>query len=50
MNWATKHRLATTLGMKSAEFTGRQLNKLGIKLERVKYCTRVYRIPVIQNN
>lgn len=47
MNWATKHRLATTLGMKSAAFTGKQLNRLGIQLEKVKYCTRVYSIPII---
>lgn len=50
MNWATKHRLATTLGMKSAEFTGKQLNRLGIQLEKVKYCTRVYPIPSISDS
>ncbi len=47
MDWATKHRLATTLGMKSAEFTGKQLNRLGIQREKVKHCTKVYAIPVI---
>ena len=49
MDWATKHRLATTLGMKSTEFTGRQLSRLGIKLEKVKYCTRAYLIPVVSD-
>ncbi len=47
MKWTTNHRIAMSLGMKSAEFTGRQLSRLGIRLEKVKYCTRVYPIPII---
>lgn len=45
MDWGVKHRLATSLGMKYEEFTGKQLEKLGIALEKVRYCTRVYSIP-----
>jgi transposase len=47
MDWGVKHRLATSLGMKCEEFTGKQLNKLGIQLEKVKYCTRIYSIPTM---
>ena len=45
MTWGVKKRLATSLGMKSAEFAGEQLDKLGIQIEQVTYCTRVYEIP-----
>ena len=45
MDWGIKHRLASSLGMKPAEFTKKQLDKLGISLERVRCCTRVYSIP-----
>jgi transposase len=45
MDWGIKHRLATSLGMKSGEFTGKQLSKLGIQLEQVKWCSRVCEIP-----
>ncbi|HKJ40100.1 MAG TPA: IS110 family transposase, partial [Anaerolineales bacterium] len=48
MDWGVKHRLATSLGIKPAEFTGRQLSKLGIRLEKIKYCTRVYSIPTAE--
>jgi hypothetical protein len=48
MDWGVKHRLATSLGMKSAEFTANKLNELGIQLEKVKHCTRVYPIPTIE--
>ena len=34
------------MGMKSAEFTNKQLYRLGIQLEKVKYCTRVYETPM----
>jgi len=48
LTWGLKNRLATSLGMKPAEFAGWQLNKLGIQLEKVKYCTRVYEIPRLE--
>jgi transposase len=43
--WCWKNRLATSLGMKPAEFAGKHLASLGIKLERIKYCSRVYPLP-----
>jgi transposase len=43
--WSWKNQLATSLGMKPAEFTARQLDKLGIELEKVVYCSRVYDLP-----
>lgn len=43
--WGWKNQLATSLGMKPAEFTARQLDKLGIELEKVVYCSRVYNLP-----
>jgi len=48
MDWGVKHRLATSLGLKREEFTGKQLGKLGIQLEKVKYCTRLYPIPITE--
>jgi hypothetical protein len=45
MDWGTKHRLATSLGMKREVFTGKQLDTLGIQLAQVKYGPRVYLIP-----
>ena len=48
LTWGLKNRLATSLRMKPAEFTGRQLNKLGIQLDKVEYCTRVYVIPRLE--
>lgn len=48
MTWGLKNRLATSLRMKPAEFTGKQLSKLGIQLEKVEYCTRVYAIPKLE--
>jgi len=45
LTWGWKNRLATSLGMKPVEFAGRQLSKLGIQLEKITYCTRVYEIP-----
>jgi Transposase and inactivated derivatives len=48
MDWGVKHRLATSLGMKREEFTAKQLDKLGISLEKVRYCTRVYSIPTTE--
>ena len=48
MDWGAKNRLAASLGMKRAEFTGKQLNKLGIKLEKVSYCKRVYELPTTE--
>jgi hypothetical protein len=44
--WGWKNKLATSLGMKPAEFTAIQLDKLGIELEEVVYCSRVYKLPV----
>jgi len=46
--WGWKYRLATSLGMKPAEFAGWQLSKLGIQLEKINYCTRVYKIPKVE--
>jgi transposase len=48
MDWGVKHRLAISLGMKREQFTAKQLEKLGIRLEKVRYCTRVYSIPTIE--
>jgi hypothetical protein len=44
--WAWKNRLATSLGMKPAEFAGKHLARLGVKLEKIRYCSRVYPLPV----
>jgi transposase len=48
MTWGSKNHLATSLGMKPVEFAGWQLSKLGIQLEKIKYCTRVYEIPKVE--
>jgi hypothetical protein len=48
MDWGMKHRLASSLGLKRVEFTGKQLSKLGIQLERVTYCKRVHKIPKME--
>jgi transposase len=45
--WGWKNRLATSLGMKPIEFTAMQLNRLGIRLETVTYCSRVYQVPMV---
>ena len=50
MDWGVKHRLATSLGIKREEFTAKQLDQLGIQLKKVKYCTRIYPIPIISNS
>jgi hypothetical protein len=47
--WGWQNKLATSLGMKPAEFTAKQLDKLGIRLERVVYCSRVYSLPPPEN-
>ena len=44
--WGWKNRLATSLGMKPPEFAGKQLAKLGIHLEKITYCSRVFVVPV----
>ncbi len=44
--WGWKNRLATSLGMKPAEFAGQHLARLGIRLEKIKYCSRVYPLPI----
>jgi hypothetical protein len=44
--WDWKNRLATSLGMKPAEFAGKHLAMLGVKLEKIKYCSRVYPLPL----
>lgn len=44
--WGWQNRLATSLGMKPAEFAGQHLDKLGIRLEKVTYCSRVYKLPI----
>jgi transposase len=38
--WGWKNRLAVSSGMSGEEFTQMQLGKLGIRLERVVYCSR----------
>jgi transposase len=44
MDWGVKHRLATSLGLKREEFTGKQLEKLGIRFAQVKYGTKIYQL------
>ncbi len=44
--WGWKNRLATSLGMKPAEFAGQHLARLGIRLEKIKYCSRLYPLPI----
>jgi hypothetical protein len=46
--WGWKNKLATSLGMKPAEFTAKRLHKLGIRLEKVSYCSRIYQIPIVE--
>lgn len=48
MDWGVKHRLANSFGMKPAEFTGNQLEKLGVPLEKIRYCTSVHTIPITE--
>ena len=45
--WAWKNQLATSLGMKPAEFAGMHLRKMGIQLKRITYCSRVYPVPTL---
>jgi hypothetical protein len=46
MDWGVKHRLAASLGMKRVEFTGKQLEKLGIPFAQVKYGPTIYPFPM----
>jgi hypothetical protein len=32
--------------MKRVEFAGKQLHKMGIHLEKITYCSTIYKIPV----
>jgi hypothetical protein len=48
--WSWENKLATSLGMKPIEFTARQLDRLGIHLEKVTYCSRVYKVPIVDGN
>ncbi|MCG2785189.1 MAG: IS110 family transposase [Anaerolineae bacterium] len=43
--WGSKNRLATSLGMKRIEFAGKQLHRMGIHLEKITYCSTIYKIP-----
>jgi transposase len=45
--WSWKNKLATSLGMKPIEFTAMQLDRLGIRLEKVTYGSRVYQVPIV---
>jgi transposase len=45
--WSWENKLATSLGMKPIEFTAKQLDRLGIHLEKVTYCSRVYKVPIV---
>jgi len=42
--WGWKHGLAVSQGLKPAEFAAQQLDKLGIQLEKIQYCSRVYHL------
>jgi len=46
--WGSKNRLATSLGMKRFEFAGKQLHKMGIQLDKIIYCSTVYKVPVAE--
>lgn len=47
MLWGQRNRLATSLGLKPAEFTRQKLDqlKLGFELEQVTFCSRSYTLP-----
>jgi transposase len=47
MLWGQRNRLATSLGLKPAQFTRRKLDQLGLgaDLEQVTFCTRTYPLP-----
>jgi transposase len=44
--WGSKNRLASSQGLKRIEFAGEQLHEMGIKLDKITYCSTVYKVPV----
>jgi transposase len=45
--WSWENRLATSLRMKPIEFTAMQLNRLGIRLDKLTYRSTIYQIPIV---
>jgi hypothetical protein len=35
--------------MKPAEFAGKHLARLGVKVEKITYCSRVYPLPILES-
>jgi transposase len=43
--WSQRNRLATSLGLKPAEFTSQKLNQLGFEMKQFQYCSKTYVLP-----
>ena len=46
--WGSKNRLASSQSMKRIEFAGEQLHEMGIQLDKITYCSTVYKVPVVE--
>jgi hypothetical protein len=40
-----KNRLAVSKGQKPIDFTANQLDRMGVELEKIVYCSKVYDLP-----